>query len=338
MRASVPAPVLTREHSSTVPADLRAARRVLDCADEAIRALGESLDGAFSRAVDLLLAIPGRTIVSGMGKSGHIARKIAATLASTGTPSHFVHPAEASHGDLGAVTRADALVLLSNSGETAELSDLITFAKRFGVPLIGIAGRADCALLRAADIGLLLPRTQEACPMGLAPTTSTTLMLVLGDALAVALMERRGFTPDQYRELHPGGALGKSLIRVCDIMHEGGELPLVGEAVPLREALQVITDRRFGCAGIVDGDGRLVGIFTDGDLRRCVERIAPDSKMSELMTRSPRTASPSDLAAQALADMNRHNINVLFVVDPNRADGRPTGILHLHDCLRAGLQ
>ncbi len=334
--AAVPLPM--REESSVVPGDLAAARRVLDCADEAIRALGAALDGAFSRAVDLILGIPGRVIVSGMGKSGHIARKVAATLASTGTPSHFVHPAEASHGDLGAVTRSDALVILSNSGETPELSDLITFAKRFSVPLVGVAGRADSALLRAADIALLLPRAREACPMGLAPTTSTTLMLVLGDALAIALMERRGFTPDQYRELHPGGTLGTSLIRVGDIMHQETELPLVNEGVPLREALQVITQKRFGCAGIVDRDGRLVGIFTDGDLRRSVHRIAPQSTIAELMTRSPHIAAPSDLAAQALALMNRHNISVLFVVDPSDARGRPVGILHLHDCLRAGLQ
>lgn len=317
---------------------MEAARRVLDCAAEAIDALREALDGAFSRAVDLIFAAPGRVIVSGMGKSGHVARKIAATLASTGTPAHFVHPAEASHGDLGAVTRSDALVMLSNSGETPELKDLITFAKRFSVPLIGIACRADSALLRAADVALLLPPAKEACPMGLAPTTSTTLMLVLGDALAVALMERRGFTPDQYRELHPGGSLGKSLLRVRDIMHAGEELPLVGERSSLREALQVMTEKRFGCTGVVDGDGRLVGVFTDGDLRRSVDRMTPNSVIAELMTKSPKTVAGADLAAQAVAIMNRHSINVLFVVDPSDPHGRPNGIIHLHDCLRAGLQ
>ena len=227
--SSATAAVLKDARPSSGIGDLAAARRVLGCAAEAITALGDGLNGDFSRAVDHLIGISGRVIVSGMGKSGHVARKIAATLASTGTPSHFVHPAEASHGDLGAVTRADALLILSNSGDTAELKDLITFAKRFSVPLIGIAGRADSALLRAADVALLLPSSREACPMGLAPTTSTTLMLVLGDSLAVALMERRGFTPDQYRELHPGGSLGKSLLRVGDIMHGKEELPLVGE-------------------------------------------------------------------------------------------------------------
>jgi arabinose-5-phosphate isomerase len=320
--------------------DVDAAQRVLDCAREAIDALAKSLDGNFSRAVDIILGSQGRVIVSGMGKSGHVARKIAATLASTGTPAHFVHPAEASHGDLGVVTRIDALMILSNSGETAELSDLITFAKRFSVPLIGIAAREDSALLRAADVALLLPRAREACPMGLAPTTSTTLMLVLGDALAVALMERRGFTPDQYRDLHPGGSLGKSLIRVSDIMHGGGELPLVGENTRLRDALEVMSEKGFGCTGVVDSVGNLIGIFTDGDLRRSVNRLTADSRIGELMTRSPKTAAPADLAAQALAFMNGHTpkLNVLFVIEPSQTLRKPVGILHLHDCLRAGLQ
>jgi arabinose-5-phosphate isomerase len=330
--------VLKDVQPPSLAGDLAVARRVLDCASEAIVALGDALDGAFSRAVDLLMDSSGRVIVSGMGKSGYVARKIAATLTSTGTPAHFVHPAEASHGDLGAVTPADALLILSNSGETAELKDLITFAKRFSVPLIGVAGRADSAVLRAADVALLLPQAREACPMGLAPTTSTTLMLVLGDALAVALMERRGFTSDQYRELHPGGALGKSLLRISDIMHGAEELPLVGAETPLRDVVQVMTEKRFGCAGVVDDNGCLVGIFTDGDLRRAVGRLSDAARIAEFMTGSPKVAAPSDLAAQAVALMNRHNINVLFIT--NKLDGRerPIGILHLHDCLRAGLQ
>src|SRR3984885_5317377 len=209
--------------------DLAAARRVLRTAADALTSLGEALDGEFTRAIDTIVAAQGRVMVSGMGKSGHIARKIAATLSSTGTPAYFVHPAEASHGDLGAITRQDVLLMLSWGGETAELTDLITYAKRFGIPLIGIASNAESTLLQASDVALVLPAAREACPMGLAPTTSTTLMLVLGDALAVALMERRGFTPDQYRELHPGGSLGKSLLRVGDIMHGKEELPLVGE-------------------------------------------------------------------------------------------------------------
>jgi arabinose-5-phosphate isomerase len=338
MRPSLPVAAAQGESAATTQSDVSVARRVLDCARDAIDALATSLDGNFSCAVDVILGSQGRVIVSGMGKSGHVARKIAATLASTGTPAHFVHPAEASHGDLGAVTRADALVILSNSGETAELSDLITFAKRFSVPLIGIAARGDSALLRAADVALLLPRAREACPMGLAPTTSTTLMLVLGDALAIALMERRGFTHDQYRDLHPGGALGKSLIRVRDIMHAGDELPIVGEKTRLRDALHVMTEKRFGCVGVTDAKGSLVGIFTDGDLRRSVERMTPDSKIADLMTRFPKSVAPFDLAAQAVAIMNRHNINVLFAIEASDKSRKPVGILHLHDCLRAGLQ
>ncbi|HTT85068.1 MAG TPA: KpsF/GutQ family sugar-phosphate isomerase [Rhizomicrobium sp.] len=324
--------------SPAVPGDLAVARRVLAYASEALVALDDTLNSTFSEAVDLLMRSPGRVIVSGMGKSGHVARKIAATLASTGTPAHFVHPAEASHGDLGAVTRADALLILSNSGETPELKDLITFAKRFSVPLIGVAGKADSALLRAADVALLLPTAREACPMGLAPTTSTTLMLVLGDALAVALMERRGFTSEQYRELHPGGSLGKLLLRVRDIMHGTDELPLVSKEAPLRDVVQVMTEKRFGCAGVVDANGRLVGIFTDGDLRRCVGGVTGEAPISEVMTKAPKVAAPNDLAAQALARMNRHNISVLFVIDPSDGSQRPGGIIHLHDCLRAGLQ
>jgi arabinose-5-phosphate isomerase len=318
--------------------DSRAARRVFEYAAAAIEALSESLNGDFSRAVDTILAVKGRVIVSGMGKSGHIARKIAATLASTGTPAHFVHPAEASHGDLGAVTRADALLMLSYRGETHELSDLITFAKRFSIPLIGIASNPDSTLLQSADIPLLLPKLREACPMGLAPTTSTTAMLVLGDALAVALMERRGFTTDQYRELHPGGSLGKALIRVCDIMHVADELPLVADDTPLGQALIVLARARFGCVGAVDGKGALVGIFTDGDLARWMNPGLLDRTLGDVMTRLPKIVGPRQLAAEALAVMNEKKITVLFVVDPADKQRKPVGILHMHDCLRAGLQ
>jgi len=318
--------------------DLTAARRVISYASDAIRALGDGLGGDFSRAVDLILAAKGRVIVSGMGKSGHVARKIAATLTSTGTPSHFVHPAEASHGDLGAITRADALLMLSNSGETRELSDLITFANRFRIPIVGIASRSDSALLKSSDVALVLPIAREACPMGLAPTTSTTLMLVLGDALAVALMERRGFTPDQYREFHPGGSLGKSLIRVCDIMHGGAEMPLVSEAAGMPEVLAIMSEKSFGCVGVVDGGGSLVGIFTHGDLSRRVDRGLLDREVADVMTRDPKIVTPSQLAAQALAIMNDKKITVLFVVDGDDSLKRPVGILHMHDCLRAGLQ
>lgn len=315
---------------------------MLGLAAEAIAALGETLNGEFSRAVDAILAVQGRVIVSGMGKSGHIARKIAATLASTGTPAYFIHPAEASHGDLGMVTRDDALIMLSNSGETQELSDLITFAKRFAIPLIGIASKADSALLQAADVALLLPKSTEACPMGLAPTTSTTMQLVLGDALAVALMERRGFSADSYRDFHPGGSLGKALIRVSDIMHADAELPLVSPDAAMRDVIITMTSGGVGfagVAGVVDEDGALIGIITDGDVRRHVERDLLGRKARDVMTPNPKTIGPDVLAAEALAFMNASpKVTSLFVIRPNMAIKKPLGLLTVHDCLRAGLQ
>jgi arabinose-5-phosphate isomerase len=318
--------------------DLAAARRVLRYAGEALASLAENLDGSFSRAIDLLAGVKGRVVVSGMGKSGHIARKIAATLSSTGTPAQFVHPAEASHGDLGVLTESDALLMLSNSGETSELSALITYAKRFQIPLVGVASNSDSALLQASDVPLLLPKAQEACSIGLAPTTSTTLMLALGDALAVALMERKGFSADRYRDLHPGGSLGKALIRVSDIMHMGEEVPLIEAATPMRQALIVMAERRFGCVGVTDKKGALTGIITDGDLRRHMGNDLLDRTATEVMTRAPKIATPDQLAAEALAKMNANKITVLFVVDGGGKQARPVGILHIHDCLRAGLR
>lgn len=317
--------------------DLAAARRVTDLAADAIRDLGASLGTDFTRAVDTIMAIKGRVIVSGMGKSGHIGHKIAATLASTGTPSFFIHPAEASHGDLGMVTRADALLMLSNSGETAELSDLITHAKRTGIPLIGIASKAESTLLQAADVALLLPKAREACSIGMAPTTSTTLMLVLGDALAVALMERRGFSTDDYRDLHPAGALGRALIRVSDLMHSGDEIPLVNENAPMQELLLVMAKRRFGCVGVTDKKGALLGIVTDGDLARHMDRKLLDRTPASIMTKNPKITAADVLAAEALALMNGKNITQLFVLDAKDKSKKPIGILHMHDCLRAGL-
>src|SRR5689334_4093833 len=292
--------------------DVAAARRVIEYAGEAIGELADSLDGEFSRAVDTILGVSGRVIVSGMGKSGLIARKIAATLASTGTPAHFVHPAEASHGDLGALVPGDALLMISWRGETAELSDLITYAKRFHIPLIGMAANPDSSLMQSADVKLLLPKSREACPMGLAPTTSTTLMLVLGDALAVALMERRGFSADQYRELHPGGSLGRALIRVSDLMHKGDEIPVVEDGTSMQQVLIAIAEHRFGCVGVTDKKGGLIGIITDGDLRRHMGDDILERKASEVMTRSPKIASPNQLAAEALALMNEKKITQLF--------------------------
>jgi arabinose-5-phosphate isomerase len=316
--------------------DLVAAGRVLNHAANALRSLAEALDGEFTRAVSVILSAPGRVIVSGMGKSGHIARKIAATLSSTGTPAHFIHPAEASHGDLGAITRDDVLLMLSWGGETVELSDLITYAKRFSIPLIAIASNPNSTLMQAADVKLLLPHAPEACPMGLAPTTSTTMMLGLGDALAVALMERKGFNADQYRDFHPGGSLGRALIRVSDLMHTGEELPLAREQASMREVLLVMAERRFGCVGIIDGHGALTGIITDGDLSRHIDGDGfLDRPARAVMTRGPKIARPDQLAAEALAFMNDKKITRLFVLAPG--EKKPMGILHIHDCLRAGL-
>ena len=318
--------------SDSAVGDLAAARRVLTTAAEALTGLAEALDGVFTQAIDLMLASKGRVIVSGMGKSGHVARKIAATFSSTGTPAIFIHPAEASHGDMGAVTRADVVLALSWGGETAELSDLITYAKRHRIPLIALTGNADSSLAKAADVALVLPRAPEACPMGLAPTTSTTMMLALGDALAVALMERKGFTSDQYRDFHPGGSLGRALIRVSDLMHAGSEIPLAREATPMQEILLAMASGRLGCVGIVDGGGALVGIVTDGDVRRHVQAIETRTA-ADVMSRSPKTAKPDQLAAEALALMTEKKITQLFVLE----DAAPVGVIHIHDCLRAGL-
>ena len=323
-----------RSRHADPEADLKAARRVLAIEGEAIAALAASLDAEFVRAIDLLAAVTGRVIATGMGKSGHVARKIAATLASTGTPAFYVHPAEASHGDLGMLTPNDAVLALSFSGETAELSDLIAYTRRFSLPLVAVVGRRQSALAEQADRALVLPPLTEACPMGLAPTTSTTVMLALGDAMAVALLERRGFTAADFQVLHPGGKLGQQLLRVRDLMHTGDALPLVAPATTMSEAILVMTEKRFGCVGVVDGAGRLAGIVTDGDLRRHLSPALLAAAVETVMTRTPRTIRPSALAAEALGFMNAQALTVLFAVE----GGRPTGILHVHDCLRAGVR
>lgn len=318
--------------------DLEAARRVLALEAEALLALSASLDDRLAQAVSLLAGATGRVVVTGMGKSGHVARKIAATLASTGTPSLFVHPAEASHGDLGMIVAGDAVLALSNSGETPELADLVGHAKRFGLPLVGITGRAESALARAADVALVLPEAPEACPMGLAPTTSTTMQLALGDAIAVALLTRRGFTAADFRVFHPGGKLGARLSRVRDLMHGPAELPLAPPDTPMDAAIVAMTAKRFGCLGVQGANGRLLGIITDGDLRRALEVGGGAALLGrtaeQVMTRAPRTVRPETLAAEALHEMNARSITALFVVD---AEGRPAGILHIHDLLRAGV-
>ncbi|WP_221205696.1 MULTISPECIES: KpsF/GutQ family sugar-phosphate isomerase [Limibacillus] len=313
--------------------DLEVARRVLHTECDGLRALADSLDSHFSDAVDLLHKLSGRLVVTGMGKSGHIGRKIAATLASTGTPALFVHPGEASHGDLGMITQGDAVLALSNSGNTAELTDIIAFTRRFGIPLIGMTARADSQLAEQSDTCLLLPKTAEACPMGLAPTTSTTLMLALGDALAVALLDRRGFSADDFHVLHPGGSLGRKLVRVVDIMHGPEELPLCNRDTPMSEAIVTMTTKTFGCIGVVDDAGRLTGIITDGDLRRHMGDALLSQAAGAVMTAAPKTIRKEALAAEALGVMNRGLITSLFVV----GDDRPIGIVRMHDCLRAGV-
>jgi arabinose-5-phosphate isomerase len=315
-------------------ADLQSARRVLRNEAEALLQLAEALGQPFGQAVEALFAVAGRVVVTGMGKSGHVARKIAATMASTGSPAFFVHPAEASHGDLGMITPQDAVIALSNSGETPELGDIVNYTRRFRIPLVGITGRDGSSLAQASDVALILPRVAEACPMGLAPTTSTTLMLALGDALAVALLERRGFSPADFQVFHPGGKLGRRLLKVADLMHAGDAVPVVRGDEVMAQALLVMTNKSFGCTGVVDQAGRLEGVVTDGDLRRHLEDDLMRRTVTEVMTRGPKTVGPNILAAEALALMNEKAITSLFVVDP---EGRPVGIVHIHDCLRAGV-
>ncbi len=314
---------------------LAAARRVIEIEARGLDALSAALGGSFSEAVDLILKAKGRVIVSGMGKSGHVGRKIAATLASTGTPAQFVHPAEASHGDLGMVTKGDVALVLSNSGETPELSDIIAHTRRFDIPLIGVASREDSTLLRQADVAIVLPAAEEACGTGVVPTTSTTMTLALGDALAVALMEHRHFTPDHFRTFHPGGKLGARLLKVADLMHSGDALPLTSGNTPMSEALLIMSQKGFGVVGVTDADGRLAGIVTDGDLRRHMTGLL-DRTAGEVMTRSPLTVEPGAIAEKAVAMMRDRKITCLFVADP--ADGgAATGLIHIHDCLRAGV-
>ncbi|SHM46960.1 arabinose-5-phosphate isomerase [Paracoccus solventivorans] len=310
------------------------ARRVISTEAQGLAALETALDNGlaqpFQDAVRLILQASGRVVVSGMGKSGHVGRKIAATLASTGTPAQFVHPAEASHGDLGMVTKGDVALVLSNSGETPEIADIVAHTRRFAIPLIGIAGREGSTLLRQSDVTLLLPQAAEACGTGIVPTTSTTMTLALGDALAVALMEHRRFTPEHFRTFHPGGKLGARLARVQDLMHD--DMPLVGMDAPMTDTLLEITRKGFGVTGVTDDGGRLVGIITDGDLRRHMQGLL-DRRAGEVMTRNPRSIAPEALAEAALAEMQGSKITSLFAV----RDGLPQGILHIHDCLRAGM-
>jgi arabinose-5-phosphate isomerase len=307
------------------------ARQVLTTEAAALTALADDLPRDFDAVVARLLALPGRVIVSGMGKSGHVANKIAATLASTGTPAQAVHPGEASHGDLGMITRSDAVILISNSGETRELADMIAYVTRFDIPLIAVTKRADSTLARAADHLLQLPDAPEACAIGMAPTTSTTLTMALGDALAVALMRHRGFDRESYAAFHPGGTLGAQLLRVSAVMHRGDALPVVTPDTPMGETLVVMSAKGFGVAAVVD-EGRLAGVITDGDLRRNLDGLTGRTA-GEVATPNPRSIAPDALLTEALAEMNAHKIGALMVTDK----GALLGLIHIHDLLRTGV-
>jgi len=314
------------------------ARRALVIETEGMQQLIAALDGplgdAFEKSVQVIREAKGRVVMTGMGKSGHIARKIAATLASTGTPASFVHPAEASHGDLGMITAEDVVIMISNSGESPELRDILTYSRRFSVPLVAITSVPQSSLGKEADIVLPLPRAREACPNGLAPTTSTLLQLALGDALAMALLEDKGFSALDFRKFHPGGKLGAQLKHVRDIMHPREELPLGPEAQPMSDVLIMMTRRSYGCFGVVDEHDRLAGIVTDGDLRRNMTPDLLTRSAGSVMTRAPKTISPDALASEALAQLNDLKITSLFVID---AEQRPVGLIHIHDLLRIGL-
>ena len=316
---------------------VQSAARTLELESEgliALRgALAQQLGQAFGEAVELLSGAKGRVIVTGIGKSGHIGQKLAATFASTGTPAFFVHPSEASHGDLGMIAKDDAIVAISWSGESVEIGNIVTYSRRFKVPLVAITSRAQSALGKQADVVLELPHVKEACPHGLAPTTSTTMQLAIGDCLAIALLESKGFTAHDFKVIHPGGSLGARLRFVADVMHAGDRLPLAGEDVAMSAALVTMTQKSLGCLGVVDGKGRLVGVITDGDLRRHMGAGLLGARTGDIMTRKPKVVAPDMLASAALDVLNTSRITALFVVDK----GKPVGIVHVHDLLRAGV-
>ena len=309
-------------------------RRVLEREANGLKALAAGLGGDFVRAVELIIGREGRVAVTGMGKSGHVGRKTAATLASTGTPAYYIHPAEASHGDLGMISLRDVLIAYSNSGETQEMVEILSFCARHQVPVIGVTKNPRSFLATQSAVPLILPDLPEACPFGSAPTTSTAMMMALGDALALCLLEAKGFTHEEFHQYHPGGHLGRKLLAARDIMHGGDEVPLVFQDLPMSEVLLTITGKSFGCTGVLDGKGRLIGIITDGDLRR---HLGPDlltRPAREIMTADPVTVGPDTLAAKVLGLMQRRSITSVFVMEEQPA---PVGIVHIHDCLRAGL-
>ena len=328
-------PNTNKSHDILQYDDLKHATETIDREIETLEILKNSLDSNLSKALDLLQNTKGRVIVTGMGKSGHIARKMAATFASTGTVSFFVHPGEASHGDLGMIADDDVIIAISYSGESKELSDILMYAKRRNIPLIAITRNPESALGKNSTLVLKLPDNGEACPLGLAPTSSTTATIVLGDVLAVDLMERRGFSAADFRQRHPGGKLGAILCRVADIMHKGDEMPLIKENASMQEALLVMTEKMLGCVGIVDGQGKLQGMITDGDLRRWMSPTLLSEKAVNVMTKNPKVISPEALIVDAVNVMNNtgRGITNLFVVE----DGIPVGVVHIHDCLKAGV-
>ncbi|MBL0371711.1 KpsF/GutQ family sugar-phosphate isomerase [Rhizobium sp. KVB221] len=298
------------------------------------RALGNGLAQPFEDTVQRLVSLTGRVVVSGIGKSGHVGAKIAATFASTGTPSFFVHPVEANHGDLGMITAQDAILALSWSGETSELKGIVAYSRRFSIPLIALTSGENSTLAREADIVLCLPKSQEACPHGLAPTTSAVMQLAIGDALAVALLEARGFTAVDFKTFHPGGKLGATLAHVGDVMHHGDSLPLVSLGTPVPEAVMALSLKRFGCVGVIGEDGVLAGIVTDGDIARRLDKNLVEMKVEEIMTKNPKTVRRNTLATSAMGLLNLYNISALMVTDD---DNRPIGIVHFHDLLRIGV-
>lgn len=298
------------------------------------KALSNGLSESFTQAIARLSSIAGRVIVTGIGKSGHVGAKIAATLASTGTPAFFVHPVEANHGDLGMITPDDAIIALSWSGESTELQGILAYSRRFSIPLVAITSGPDSTLARSADYILCLPKSQEACPHGLAPTTSALMQLAIGDAIAVALLEARGFTAVDFKTFHPGGKLGATLSHVRDVMHIGERVPLVPKGTPMPEAVMVLSRKRFGCVGVVDEEGRLCGIVTEGDMARNLARDLSVLNVDDVMTVTPKTVRETTLAASAMALLEQHHISALIVIDD---DNRPQGIVHFHDLLRIGV-
>jgi len=324
---------LEKYETSQLLKDKDCAIRTVDMEIDTLEKLKNGLDETLTSALDIMQSAKGRIIITGMGKSGHIGKKIAASLASTGTPSFFVHPAEASHGDLGMITEDDVVLAISNSGESKELVDILNYCKRFGIKLIAITKNPESSLGKAGDIVLTLPNNGEACPLGLAPTSSTTATLVLGDILTTCMIERKGFTKEDFNNRHPGGKLGSILQKVSDLMHKGDEMPILGEKSGMRDALLEMTTKRLGCVGFVNESGELTGMLTDGDLRRCLTPQVLDKCAGELMTRNPKTISKDAMASSAMKIMHDMKITNLFVLENNK----PIGIIHIHDLLNNGV-